>query len=224
MSNIFQKLNLKDQTVIVVINAPTSFESELAELENVIVRRSLDEVEAVVFSLAFVTRQEEVDALAAAVAGKAKGDALVWFAYPKGSSKKYRCDFNRDTGWDVLSTLGFEGVRQISIDEDWSTLRFRRVEFISKLTRVQKKEGQNTDGLQRPLQPMPEFVAQTLEGRGLMAAYRSRPPYQQNDYLGWINAAKREKTRNKRLQQMLDELAGGDCYMNMPYQAQKKLA
>ncbi len=64
---------------------------------------------------------------------------------------------------------------------------------------------------------MPAFVRQALLERDLMAAYRSRPPYQQNDYLGWINRAKREDTKRRRLAQMLDELAGGDCYMNMPY-------
>jgi len=47
----------------------------------------------------------------------------------------YRCDFNRDTGWVALGEIGFEGVRQIAIDEDWTALRFRRVEFIKTLTR-----------------------------------------------------------------------------------------
>jgi uncharacterized protein YdeI (YjbR/CyaY-like superfamily) len=51
-----------------------------------------------------------------------------------------------------------------------------------------------------------------------MGAYRSRPPYQQNDYIGWINHAKREETKAKRLNQMLAELTNGDKYMKMPYQ------
>ena len=83
------------------------------------------------FSLAFVTKQAEVDALAAKIAARAKGDAAVWFAYPKGSSKKYKCDFNRDTGWAVLQQAGFDTVRSIAIDEDWTALRFRRKEFIN---------------------------------------------------------------------------------------------
>ena len=48
-----------------------------------------------------------------------------------------------------------------------------------------------------------------------MKAYRARPPYQQNDYLGWIIRAKLEATKLKRLNQMLDELQGGKLYMNM---------
>jgi uncharacterized protein YdeI (YjbR/CyaY-like superfamily) len=62
---------------------------------------------------------------------------------------------------------------------------------------------------------MPDSVREALEQRGLMQAYRSRPPYQQNDYLAWIARAKRPETRQIRLAQMLDELERGDVYMKM---------
>jgi len=71
--------------------------------------------------------------------------------------------------------------------------------------------------LKRPLNPMPEFVERALLDRGLMEAYRRRPPYQRNDYLGWITQAKREATKLRRLAQMLDELARGDRYMKMAW-------
>jgi hypothetical protein len=132
---VFEKLNLTAQRTIVVVDTPASFEPALAELANVEIARSPDAVDELSFVLAFVTTQAAIDALAPAIAAKAAGDAIVWFAYPKGSSKRYRCDFNRDTGWAGLGDLGFEGVRQVAIDEDWSALRFRRVEYIKTLRR-----------------------------------------------------------------------------------------
>jgi uncharacterized protein YdeI (YjbR/CyaY-like superfamily) len=69
--------------------------------------------------------------------------------------------------------------------------------------------------LKRALNPMPDEVRAALEERGLMAAYEARPPYQRNDYLWWIGAAKRPETRRKRLNQMLDELERGGVYMGM---------
>jgi uncharacterized protein YdeI (YjbR/CyaY-like superfamily) len=69
----------------------------------------------------------------------------------------------------------------------------------------------------RPRYLMPDFVRDALIEHSLMGAYRNRPPYQQNDYIGWINHAKREETKTKRLTQMLDELTSGDKYMKMPY-------
>ncbi|MDD9860600.1 MAG: YdeI/OmpD-associated family protein [Nitrospira sp.] len=64
---------------------------------------------------------------------------------------------------------------------------------------------------------MPGFVSHALEERGVMEAYKQRPAYQQNDYLAWIMRARREKTRQHRLGQMLDELAAGGLYMRMTH-------
>lgn len=71
--------------------------------------------------------------------------------------------------------------------------------------------------LTRPIEPMPAEVEQALAERGLMPAYRARPDYQQNDYLGWINRARRVETKQRRLQQMLAELEQGDVYMKMDW-------
>jgi uncharacterized protein YdeI (YjbR/CyaY-like superfamily) len=71
--------------------------------------------------------------------------------------------------------------------------------------------------LKRPKNPMPVFVRNALNERGLMEAYRARPRYQRNDYLGWIIRAKLMATKLKRLHQMLDELQDGKLYMNMTW-------
>ena len=70
----------------------------------------------------------------------------------------------------------------------------------------------------RERHPIPRFVERALREAGLVEAYRVRPPYQQNDYVGWITRAKREDTVRRRLAQMLEELAAGDRYMKMPYE------
>ena len=69
--------------------------------------------------------------------------------------------------------------------------------------------------LKRAQNPMPDDIAARLDATGLRAAYDARPPYQRNDYLGWIARAKRPETREKRIAQMEDELAGGRLYMKM---------
>lgn len=69
----------------------------------------------------------------------------------------------------------------------------------------------------RPRYPMPDFFREALLERGLMDDYLARPPYQQNDYIGWINRAQQESTKQKRLNQMLDELERGGVYMNMKW-------
>lgn len=75
----------------------------------------------------------------------------------------------------------------------------------------------NLSSLARSIHLMPDFVKNALTLNGLFDAYQSRPPYQQNDYIGWINRAKKQETREKRLRQMLAELDDGRLYMKMKY-------
>lgn len=84
-----------------------------------------------------------------------------------------------------------------------------------------KKTGSKTAPVPRTRYPMPDDIRQTLQQEALTTQYEARPPYQRNDYIGWITRAKRPETRNKRLHQMLLELRTGNAYMGMPYSAKR---
>ena len=76
--------------------------------------------------------------------------------------------------------------------------------------------------MKRPPNPMPDHVLSALEAEGLLERYEERPWYQRNDYLGWIKRAKREDTKARRLQQMLEELRSGDVYMKMSWRPRQR--
>lgn len=78
---------------------------------------------------------------------------------------------------------------------------------------------EKTSRMKRERYPMPDFIRDALAAERLTAAYNARPPYQRNDYIGWITRAKLPATQQKRLAQMLEELAKGDVYMKMAYRA-----
>jgi hypothetical protein len=136
MNPIFKKLNFKGQSPVYVINAPDSFKKDMEEMKSdTEIRTTLSKAGEVSYFIAFVTTQKQVNDLAALIGPIVASDGIVWFSYPKGSSKKYVCEFNRDNGWQELGKHGFEPVRMVAIDEDWSALRFRRAEHIKTMTR-----------------------------------------------------------------------------------------
>ena len=138
-SPVFTKLQLKNQQRIHVLDAPASFEKELRALKGVTVLRSVGS-EPVEFAIAFVTKQADFERHAKAIVKRSiDGDVVLWIAYPKGTSKRYRSELARDSGWQTLGDLGFEGVRLVAIDEDWSALRFRRAAFIKCMQRDAKR-------------------------------------------------------------------------------------
>ena len=132
MSPLFKKFNLKSETSILVLDAPESFEPELALLEDVKVIRNAAKTQQVPFAMAFVTTLVAVEKAVTSINAKAVDDVVLWMVYPKQTSKKYACEFHRDTGWQSLIDLGYESVRMVAVDEDWSALRFRKTEYVGR--------------------------------------------------------------------------------------------
>jgi len=136
MTPLFKKLNYKEQNQILAINSPESFRDELDQMKDeASIVYNFTDADKIEFAIGFAIEEHEVEDFISHVNEKSSGDVTVWISYPKSSSKKYTCNFNRDTGFSAAGKAGFEPVRQVSIDSDWSALRFRRVEFIKKITR-----------------------------------------------------------------------------------------
>jgi hypothetical protein len=66
-------------------------------------------------------------------------------------------------------------------------------------------------------QPMPGNVRTALEKRNLMEAYLARPEYQKAEYLKWIALAAGPAAKQKRLDQMLEELDKGNLFKGEPW-------
>lgn len=136
MEALLKKLNYKDQSPVLLLNLPPELKDFGAYVQTVAeVADNLEKVKQPQFALFFVTQLTEIEAIAKALKGHLEGDPILWFVYPKGTSKRYKCNFNRDTGWAALGELGMEPVRMVAVNEDWSALRLRRVEHIKNLTR-----------------------------------------------------------------------------------------
>jgi len=144
---LLKKLNAPAGVSMTVLNAPPEVEPVLAACtQDAVVHRELGTGE--IFVLAFVQAAAEVAEQAPLVAPTLADDAVLWFAYPKKASKRYRSDLSQMQGWQPLGNLGFEAVRQVSIDEDWSALRFRRTQHIASLRR-QESMAMSAEGRRR---------------------------------------------------------------------------
>ncbi len=131
MTPLFKKLQLPPTLdEILVLNEPEGFCKELDCLKDVTIKESLIQVSEVDFALIFVTEKKQVENRIETVYPKLVGDAVLWFAYPKKSSKKYTSEITQDIGWGVLGDYNLKPLLQVSIDDDWTALRFRKIGFI----------------------------------------------------------------------------------------------
>lgn len=131
MKNLLDKLNYKGQKRISVINAEETFiHSISSELKDVIIDQKIDPRYPYQFIIIFVKSVSEVEMVAPVTLHNLMADGVLWFCYPKKTSKKYRSDIDRDHGWKALTDSGLFGIRMVAIDEDWSALRFRNIKYI----------------------------------------------------------------------------------------------
>ena len=112
--SLAEKMNLKDGMKVRVVEKPPG-----VNLDRVVVTRSA-KAGAI---LVFVKTLADVDATCGPVVKAAREDRLAWIAYPKAG--QLDTDLNRDILWRHLLKQRIQGVRQVSIDDVWSALRFR---------------------------------------------------------------------------------------------------
>ena len=132
MDPILKKMTWKEGMNIQIWNAPSELEPLLSEWEKEgLIKPNIKPD----FMLAFVQNEEEVKKYFFEMQALAPNDQQIWMAYPKGTSKRYKAQINRDSGWKYLSEFDYKPVRQIAINEDWSALRFRNTKFVKVMTR-----------------------------------------------------------------------------------------
>ena len=136
MNKVISKLRLDKHSPVLIINAAPEFKEALTFLQSVIeVHTGAKKNVIYPAAIVFVQNENEIKKFALPVLSKLADDALLWMAYPKKSSKKYKAEITRDKGWQEFGENGFEGVAMVSIDDDWSAFRLRQTQHIKTMTR-----------------------------------------------------------------------------------------
>jgi hypothetical protein len=133
---LVRKLNLGDRSAVLLIDAPPESAPLAAALEGQLTLAPPADA-----AMLWATRRDRVQELLPQLQAALTGDAVLWICYPKGRSKRYTADFNRDSIADVPGAFGFQPVRQVALDADWSALRFRRREFVRTVPRARVVSG-----------------------------------------------------------------------------------
>lgn len=209
-AELVKKLRLSPEMDVLVIAAPeVSYLTELG-LTEANAATAADGEEKYDYVLLFSTSLADLEAQAPAAIRALREDAMLWIAYPKGTSK-IKTDLNRDTGWKLMQTLGVEGVAMISMDDTWSVMRYRSASAVKKTSRA-KKPGESAV-------KTAASAADTVVPDDVIAAFKASPAAEsffgtltasmRRDYVNWVTEAKREDTRAKRVASMVEKLENG---------------
>ena len=210
--NILEKLQLKEEKNLLVQGLPSSVEKQFAKLSYNKNLTPLLKARKIDFALIFAINQLQLNNILKEVFSALHPESKLWIAYPKTTSKIVS-DLNRDASWEILSKNEYEAVRQVTLDHVWTAMRFKKLDQIPNRNRsfVEFKSADiKVDDFEKRLIALPIeldklFTAQE-EAREF---FTSLSILNQKEYLSWIQGAKKEETKQKRLEATLEKLLAG---------------
>lgn len=203
MPQLGKKLHLKQGQPILLLNAPASVAQLLSE-EGYFVETELSDDQGFDAIQLFVHDKAELDRFAKQATEKLNKTAMLWIAYPKKSSG-VKSDITRDEGWKTIFELGYAGVRQIAIDEVWSSLRFKHRSERKEPSKM-GAEYPGIDKKNRKVTP-PEDLQAALDSKGLGEKFQAMSFTCQKEYVVAILEAKKPETRTKRIFKTIEQIA-----------------
>lgn len=126
MEQLIKKLKFRDNGVI--LNAPAGIAQQFVGMG---FKTAFDKKAKSSNTLVFINNNKEYLEFLKKQLGQIEPDSVLWFAYPKGTSK-IKTDINRDTIRVTGEEFGITTVTAISIDDTWSALRFRPIDRVGK--------------------------------------------------------------------------------------------
>lgn len=171
ISPLAKKLQIKPAHRVLLLHAPGDFAERLAPLppDAALVAGGAGSADVV---LCFAQSGVELAGRAPVALAALAPDALLWFAYPKGSSG-VPTDLNRDAGWEAVTVAGWEPVRQIAIDDTWSAVRFRRGAVRGTTDLLETHFA----GVKAPLRPIFDALCTALQQLGPDVTEGARDSY-----------------------------------------------
>ena len=210
--NILEKLQLKEEKNILIQGLPSSVEKQFAKLSYNKNLTPLLKTRKIDFALIFAINQLQLNNILKEVFSALHNESKLWIAYPKTTSKIVS-DLNRDASWEILSKNDYEAVRQVTLDHVWIAMRFKKLDQIPNRNRTFvefKAANIKIDDFEKRL------IALPIELDKLFAAHEEAREFftslsilHQKEYLSWIQGAKKEETKQKRLEATLEKLLAG---------------
>ena len=210
--HLLEKLQLKDEKNLLIQGLPSSVEKQFAKLSYNKNLTPLLKTRKIDFALIFAINQFQLNNILKELFTALHTDCKLWIAYPKTTSKIVS-DLNRDASWDILSKNDFEAIRQVTLDHVWTAMRFKKVDHLPNKNRtfVEFKSADiKVDDFEKRLIALPieldKLFAADEEAREF---FTSLSIINQKEYLSWIQGAKKEETKQKRLEATLEKLLAG---------------
>lgn len=208
-ATLASKLKIKEGYTLLTLHAPRDFEAALSPLPaDVTVVASGAAYQQIHW---FVLNQAQVEKDLPKVLRLLKEGVTCWTYYPKGTSG-IQTDLTRDKGWEALLKIDFQWLSLISFNDTWSSFAFRLKTEADKKKAATPKERpifEYADSKTKTIR-LPEDLAKAFaKNKKAAGIFEGLAFSHKREYVEWIVTAKKEETRERRIQGTLEKLVKG---------------
>jgi hypothetical protein len=139
LPNLLEKLQLRDEKNLLIQGLPSSIEKQFVKLTFAKNITPLLRARKIEFALVFAVNEIQLTNIINEIMPAMHHDAKLWVAYPKLASK-IATTLNRDCNWKCITAVGYESVREVTIDHVWTALHFQKIKLPAKSVAKQYSE------------------------------------------------------------------------------------
>jgi hypothetical protein len=213
---LFEKLEISNEKNFLIQGLPSSIEKQFIKLSYSKNVTPLLRIKKIDFALVFAINGNQLNGIMKDVLPILNAGGKLWVAYPKTASK-IASDLNRDSNWEILTGNNFVSVCEVTLDHVWSALRFERtspiVTAIAEPEKVvietKKVELKGVDFDKNLVVAPTELEKMFLGHKKAREFFQNLSATNQKEFVEWIEGAKRQDTRTRRLEATVEKLLAG---------------
>jgi len=127
LQTVLEKLQLKDEKNILVQGLPSSIEKQFIKLNFAKSVTPLLRSRRIDFALVFAVSKTQLSGILKDVVPALHENGKLWVAHPKTTSK-IASDLCRDCTWDIITSIGFDPIDFVELDNTWNAVNFKKQE------------------------------------------------------------------------------------------------
>lgn len=217
--SLFEKLQISTEKNFLIQGLPSSIEKQFIKLSYSKNVTPLLRIKKIDFALVFAINGNQLNGILKDVIPSLSKNSKLWVAYPKTTSK-IASDLNRDSNWQILTDNNFTSVCEITLDHVWSALRFTQAEgvlaeekeevFLETSSDDVKSMDLKSVDFDKKLVVPPAELEKIFSGhQRAREVFQNLSSTNQEEYVAWIEGAKRQDTRTRRLEATVEKLLAG---------------
>jgi len=211
--SLFEKLEISNEKNFLIQGLPSSIEKQFIKLSYSKNVTPLLRTKKIDFALVFAVNTNQLGGILKEVLPVLNREGKLWIAYPKTASK-IASDLNRDCNWDALTGNDFVAANEVTLDHVWTALRFQRAEVAvsdvhEKVFETKKVELKGVDFDKNLVVTPSELETIFTAQKKVREVFQNLSTTNQQEYVEWIEGAKRQDTRDRRLEATVVKLLAG---------------